>query len=469
VNGAFSEKTHYVFQGLELIFEKRIKEGQADRIRSYVYAGAMLLARVDGVIGDTQAKKYWYHTDQVGSVKAVTNQAGAVVWNADYLPFGQQFGKNKFDSDFEEDDLGFTGKGYDSDVGLYYFNARWYDADTGRFISEDPVGDPSNPNLYTYGRNNPLSFNDPTGLESTNPGNVSTGTSGGGYGYDNGSGGVPGGGNPGTAGGPPGSPGTSQKTTQSFWQSLFGSHTTTNYDSNGNKTSEAVYDKTGNKKSEKTYDKGKLTSETYYNKNGTKSGYATYDQQGQTTLIAIYDRNGKLQSKAEMAYESYYLDGKEVNVKTTNLTIMGEKENSDQVAFTSTTTNTRMQWSDKSGNHYISTTNTVGTISDNDAGDYFASHLQKSVNFWEGQMNVFVEAIVGIVQNFINYFADQSYAFNAGDTLYLTYTTTANWSGFNGGWKTKGEGYCINNRANRRQTRTNFTPEESSGSFSGSH
>jgi RHS repeat-associated protein len=156
-----------------------------------VYAGAMLFARVDEVIGDTNTKKYWYHTDQVGSVKAVTNQAGAVAWNADYLPFGTQYMKNKLDPDFEEDDLGFTGKGYDADTGLYYFNARWYDADTGRFISEDPVGDPSNPNLYTYGRNNPLSFNDPTGLESTNPGNVSTLTTGGGYGWNNGIGGVP--------------------------------------------------------------------------------------------------------------------------------------------------------------------------------------------------------------------------------------------------------------------------------------
>jgi RHS repeat-associated protein len=131
-----------------------------------VYAGTKLFARADGVIGDTTAKKYWYHTDQVGSVKAVTNQTGVVVWKADYLPFGQQYMKNKLGLDFEEDDLGFTGKGYDADVGLYYFNARWYDADTGRFISEDPVADPNNPNLYTYGRNNPLKFNDPTGFIS---------------------------------------------------------------------------------------------------------------------------------------------------------------------------------------------------------------------------------------------------------------------------------------------------------------
>ncbi|NLY74434.1 MAG: hypothetical protein GX075_03945, partial [Firmicutes bacterium] len=48
-------------------------------------------------------------------------------------------------------------------------NARWYDADLGRFISEDPVADPNNPNLYSYTANNPLRWIDPTGfsLEDT--------------------------------------------------------------------------------------------------------------------------------------------------------------------------------------------------------------------------------------------------------------------------------------------------------------
>ena len=48
----------------------------------------------------------------------------------------------------------FTGKDLDEDTGLYYFNARWYDQEVGRFVSEDPVGDANNPNLYTYCANN---------------------------------------------------------------------------------------------------------------------------------------------------------------------------------------------------------------------------------------------------------------------------------------------------------------------------
>ena len=117
------------------------------------------LARVDEVIGDPEAKKYFCHTDHVGSIRVITDQAGQVVYNADYLAFGTRFGK---DNDFEELH-GFTGKEYDPDIGLYYFNARWYDPDLGRFISEDPARDPKNPNLYSYCGNNPVMRVDPTG------------------------------------------------------------------------------------------------------------------------------------------------------------------------------------------------------------------------------------------------------------------------------------------------------------------
>ncbi|NLW47934.1 MAG: DUF4329 domain-containing protein [Firmicutes bacterium] len=50
-----------------------------------------------------------------------------------------------------------------TDIGLYYFNARRYDPDLGRFISEDPARDPNNPNPYSYCGNNPVMRVDPTG------------------------------------------------------------------------------------------------------------------------------------------------------------------------------------------------------------------------------------------------------------------------------------------------------------------
>ena len=114
---------------------------------------------MDGVIGDPEAPKYYYHTDHAGSIRVITDQAGTVVYNADYLAFGTQLYK---EGDFEELH-GFTGKEYDPDIGLYYFNARWYDPDLGRFISEDPAADPNNPNFYSYCGNNPINRIDPTG------------------------------------------------------------------------------------------------------------------------------------------------------------------------------------------------------------------------------------------------------------------------------------------------------------------
>jgi len=68
----------------------------------------------------------------------------------------------------------FTGKERDSETGLDYFGARYFSGAMGRFTSPDPPGldqsedDPQSWNLYSYVRNNPLRFIDPTGHECVN-------------------------------------------------------------------------------------------------------------------------------------------------------------------------------------------------------------------------------------------------------------------------------------------------------------
>jgi RHS repeat-associated protein len=289
-NGVNTDKIHYVFEGLEPIFEKRISDG---RVRSYVYALGNHLARVDGVIGDTNSKKYWYHTDHVGSVKAVTNQTGDMVWDADYLPFGQQYMKNKLDSEFEEDDLGFTGKGYDTDVGLYYFNARWYDADTGRFISEDPVGDPSNPNLYTYCRNNPLSFTDPTGKVAVSDGSGSISSP---WGEDGDNSGEGGGGN----------------TSVSINIGKDGRVKSVRYTSDEGRTT-IYYNKDGSISRESTIDYNSgLQTLTYYHKNGAISE-TTFDTRNRDEIVG-YRKWTSIAPRSVTAadYFQFYAD-KELN------------------------------------------------------------------------------------------------------------------------------------------------------------
>jgi RHS repeat-associated protein len=62
----------------------------------------------------------------------------------------------------------FTGQRYEGASGLYDFRARWYDAETGRFLSVDPivedVADPQTHNAYGYVRNNPMNLTDPDGF-----------------------------------------------------------------------------------------------------------------------------------------------------------------------------------------------------------------------------------------------------------------------------------------------------------------
>ena len=292
VNGTQSDKTHYVFQGTEPIFEKRISDG---RIKSYIYALGKHLARVDGKIGDDQAKKYWYVTDHVGSIRAVTDKDGKKVWSADYLAFGKQFDKSA-DTDFEELHS-FTGKEYDPDTGLHYYNARWYDADLGRFISEDPVADPNNPNLYSYGANNPLRFIDPRGLygydsqtgQISHPDGTITDTSG------NVISTPPGGSNAGYYyGGSNSSSSEATSTTKS--NDKQGGSTETSWDKDSKKVSETIFDKDGNLKGTKYYSPdGKLQLEYSYKKDGTIGSITGYNPDG-SSLTVTFDRNGNVKS-----------------------------------------------------------------------------------------------------------------------------------------------------------------------------
>ncbi|HKM66805.1 MAG TPA: RHS repeat-associated core domain-containing protein [Candidatus Acidoferrum sp.] len=59
----------------------------------------------------------------------------------------------------------YTSRESDTETGLYYYRARYYDPQTGRFLAEDPFRFLAGPDFYSYVRNSPLSFIDPTGLQ----------------------------------------------------------------------------------------------------------------------------------------------------------------------------------------------------------------------------------------------------------------------------------------------------------------
>jgi len=86
----------------------------------------------------------------------------SVQFSPDYLPFGPEYNPSGSGIYYL-----FTGKLIDSVTGLYYFGARYYDPESGRFITEDSkagsLQDPQTMNRYVYARDNPLMYLDPSG------------------------------------------------------------------------------------------------------------------------------------------------------------------------------------------------------------------------------------------------------------------------------------------------------------------
>lgn len=113
--------------------------------------------------------------DHLGGSTAIVDENGNLLEQLDYHPYGSTR-INETYSDFEESRK-FTGKELDEETGLYYFGARYYDSDIGRFISEDPIfinledkflqhlDDPQGLNSYAYTRNNPLKYIDLDGRD----------------------------------------------------------------------------------------------------------------------------------------------------------------------------------------------------------------------------------------------------------------------------------------------------------------
>jgi RHS repeat-associated protein len=113
---------------------------------------------------------YYLHGDQLGSTTLATTTSGAVVANsrAWYLPFGDTRGPAATGS---PTDFAFTGGRVTAGIGgLVQMGARWYDPKLGRWTSADtlvPSTDPQNLNRFSYARNNPLKYTDPTGHRET--------------------------------------------------------------------------------------------------------------------------------------------------------------------------------------------------------------------------------------------------------------------------------------------------------------
>src|SRR5438270_634845 len=103
-----------------------------------------------------------YQQDGLGSVTSLSNSAGGLANTYSY----DSYGKLTASTGTVTNSLRYTGREFDSETGLYYYRARYYDPTLARFLNEDPIGFESGDNdFYRYVRDNPVNLGDPFGLQ----------------------------------------------------------------------------------------------------------------------------------------------------------------------------------------------------------------------------------------------------------------------------------------------------------------
>ena len=179
---------------------RRIEKNVNGEIKRYVYDNENILFEFDGdnflkkfyihgpgidnplamVEGDLESQNpedietHYYHKDGLGSVISLTDHQGKERERYVYDSFGRitiyDDGGNEItpNSDkYLENPFTYTGREYDAETGLYFYRARYYNPQTGTFLSEDPLGfGGGDENLYRYVGNNPLNYIDPGGKNS---------------------------------------------------------------------------------------------------------------------------------------------------------------------------------------------------------------------------------------------------------------------------------------------------------------
>jgi RHS repeat-associated protein len=98
----------------------------------------------------------------IGFTRNPHNGTGSLTQTYIFDSFGNQTGS----SGSLTNPFRYTGREFDSENGLQFSRARYYDSNAGHFISEDPVRFQASTNFYRYTHNNPVLMNDPLGLKA---------------------------------------------------------------------------------------------------------------------------------------------------------------------------------------------------------------------------------------------------------------------------------------------------------------
>jgi len=120
------------------------------------------------IIAQQQSERLYYMHDGLGSVRQLVDSTGQIETNYAYDPFGVPLVGGDVYNPYQ-----YTGEAWDAEVELLYLRARYYQPETGRFITKDPwrgdMREPGSLHRYCYVRENPVNGTDPAGLEGPGP------------------------------------------------------------------------------------------------------------------------------------------------------------------------------------------------------------------------------------------------------------------------------------------------------------
>lgn len=168
----------YLYDGNGKRIKKIIPNSNGNIETVFIYnAFGVLVAEYENVESVAKSSTLYLTEDHLGTPRIITNEAGEVTSRHDYTAFGEEIyagvGSRTLQHKYSSLDnirQQFTGYERDSESGLDYAVARYYNNRHGRFTSVDPltasatIKNPQSFNRYSYALNNPYKFTDPLGL-----------------------------------------------------------------------------------------------------------------------------------------------------------------------------------------------------------------------------------------------------------------------------------------------------------------
>ena len=149
----YPQTTFYLYDNQNIIAEY---DQNNQLTASYIYG-----PNIDEPLSaDIDNNRIYYHADGLGSITTLTNHMGHKVQQYDY----DSFGNIKSTPFWIKQPFTFTAREFDYETGMYFYRARYYDPQAGRFITKDPIGFGGGTNFYAYVENNPVNGTDPYGL-----------------------------------------------------------------------------------------------------------------------------------------------------------------------------------------------------------------------------------------------------------------------------------------------------------------